>query len=175
MCIRDRYRGLGTPSAVVKESQEAYSGGFDIVYNTENGRAPVDAGEYTVTITPSDSNYAGSLTKTFKISHKVIVFDQLFAQAGNSALKWDEKTEIIDVSATDRDGETVNMDRVVLTYTTDNAKVAVVDTKGVVTALNAGKANIIVRATADGSRIDCKVPVTVSYTHLQYKFHKWKL
>ncbi len=156
------YRGLGTPSAVVKESQEAYSGGFDIVYNTENGRAPVDAGEYTVTITPSDSNYAGSLTKTFKISHKVIVFDQLFAQAGNSDLKWDEKTEIIDVSATDRDGETVNMDRVVLTYTTDNAKVAVVDTKGVVTALNAGKANIIVRATADGSRIDCKVPVTVS-------------
>lgn len=59
------YAGLGTPTA------EGYSGGFQISYSDRNGALsgpPVNAGNYTVTVTPTDSgSYTGSWSETFVI------------------------------------------------------------------------------------------------------------
>lgn len=60
------YAGLTAPVA------EGYSAGFDISYSNENGalsEAPVNAGSYTVTVTPTDrDNYTGSWSQAFVIA-----------------------------------------------------------------------------------------------------------
>lgn len=56
----------GTPSA------EGYDGGFTVTYNTADGKAPTDAGIYTVTIAipEDDAQYVGSTDLQFTIAQK---------------------------------------------------------------------------------------------------------
>ena len=56
----------GTPSA------EGYDGGFTVTYNTADGKAPTDAGTYTVTIAipEDDAQYVGSTDLQFTIAQK---------------------------------------------------------------------------------------------------------
>lgn len=56
----------GTPSA------EGYDGGFTVTYSTADGKAPTDAGTYTVTIAipEDDAQYVGSTDLQFTIAQK---------------------------------------------------------------------------------------------------------
>ena len=56
----------GTPSA------EGYDGSFTVTYNTADGKAPTDAGTYTVTIAipEDDAQYVGSTDLQFTIAQK---------------------------------------------------------------------------------------------------------
>ena len=56
----------GTPSA------EGYDGGFTVTYNTTEGKAPTNAGNYAVTIAipDSDPQYVGSIVLEFAIAKK---------------------------------------------------------------------------------------------------------
>lgn len=56
----------GTPSA------EGYDGGFTVTYSTTDGKAPTNAGTYTVTIAipDSDPQYVGSIVLEFTIAQK---------------------------------------------------------------------------------------------------------
>ena len=56
----------GTPSA------EDYDGGFTVTYSTADGKAPTDAGTYTVTIAipEDDAQYVGSTDLQFTIAQK---------------------------------------------------------------------------------------------------------
>lgn len=58
----------GTPSA------EGYDGGFTVTYSTTDGKAPTDAGTYTVTIAIPEDNaqYVGSMVLQFTIAPKAL-------------------------------------------------------------------------------------------------------
>ena len=59
----------GTPSA------EGYTGNFTVTYNTTDGKAPTNAGNYTVTIAipDSDPQYVGSTDLQFTIAKKPLI------------------------------------------------------------------------------------------------------
>lgn len=58
----------GTPSA------EGYDGGFTVTYNTADGKAPTNAGTYSVTIAipDTDPQYVGSIVLEFTIAKKAL-------------------------------------------------------------------------------------------------------
>ena len=75
----------GTPSA------EGYDGGFTVTYNTADGKAPTDAGTYTVTIAIPEDNaqYVGSMDLQFTIAPKPLTVSAPSASVyvGDSAPK----------------------------------------------------------------------------------------
>lgn len=68
---------------------QSYSGTFTVTYNTADGEAPTDAGDYTVTFAVPDSDplYTGRLTVPFSIGKKPLTVSapDLTVRAGNNA------------------------------------------------------------------------------------------
>ena len=75
----------GTPSA------QGYTGGFTVTYNTTDGKAPTNAGTYTVTIAIPEDNaqYVGSIGLNFTIDKKALTVSAPSASVyvGDSAPK----------------------------------------------------------------------------------------
>lgn len=153
------YAGLLAPSAVIKETGETYIGEFNITYNTEDGSAPVKEGNYTVSITPADENYAGSWVQSFTITPAL---DAVTAAVKNSALFWDETTRITDVTAIGSDGNNMNLTGAKITYESGDTSIAIVDEDGLISARNAGSTVIIVTVTLDDMVQSAELPINVA-------------
>lgn len=153
------YAGLDNPSAVIKETLEAYTGEFIITYNTEDGSAPVKEGNYTVTVTPEDPAYAGQWTGSFTISPAL---ESVEAQIENPELFWDEDTQITGVAAIGSDGNKMNLAGAGIVYRSEDSNIAIVDENGKVSARNAGSTKIIVTITIGEMEKSGEFAVTVS-------------
>lgn len=136
-----------TPSVTVANGNSVLVNGLDYSISYSNHR---NAGKATVTIS-GIGNYTGSVTKNFTIS-----------KADQTVTASVRKSEIITGSTTAITANGIG----IITYTSDNTDVAVVNSGGIVTGVSAGTAVITVTAAGDNNynSAEKSIIVTVQYT-----------